>query len=1023
MGISQKAVAKETLTALQGMQAVLGPVASAVDALHKKLADMSDPIVDGQKALKQWGDSLQHIVDTTAEGVDNYKEILSLTTRLRRMDVTAKGSQDKTLGYLKELQESYEKAAGFHSHEVEESKKILKVQTAITAAIKAATGSAEEFKEALKKVADTTKEAGEALEDISFSKQIKEAKGWGVAFENSVGGVLNSFKVLDNFGFKGLFGNLAAMQTQIKRLKDETKNAGKERMKQDLFGRKRGEENRAIKSGFSDLTSFDKSKKVAGFAKLQGAYRGMNEGDRSVMIRQLSGKTGATGVLDRFLMKKAMASGGGGLMGKVGMGLMSEGGGSILGGAMGAAAGPIAAIYGILQIASKGFERNKDIYSKLGGGGIVQSGNMGQTYDNWSHALSAGGAGQGASSARYFDLDFEKMTDLMKEVIESGQAVQNKYGMINGGMSPDQALTGGRATNVYSGIVRNAAMFGKNVGLDSGQSAKLTMKLMHDFSLSMGEVEDMFIHVDKAVQVTGISTVAYIKLIDDVTSQFDKLNKSLSFTCGLMLILGKNAKYTDDDIKGMVQGLTGEKKPYEQSVYAYGLLSDKERKGVALSRQSQYQREGVEVENTFHLNKGDSENLTKEQLQHMVDAGHPEQQALMTRFVNDRDRGRSAMKDPSAFGLATQDETFGQDLRSRMTTQASLLQSIMPKGTHLSDFMGGTKGAEKRIDALQSDPRYSLMAQHFNLTPGGLSAKYGAAGQQIMSSVTSAATMGGKEGEAARAKFPSTTPTGWKEIREALAAGKSVSQTKAGQGILANIGASDFAEIITKAEEKAAEEKAKENQSYITSPLDRIEKLLKSVVDNLVTILQKIVNFFNFQFLGKNTYQTVQANKRAAADYIQNQLPGDQEKLNKLKAYEGSLTKKGDYSKAAWFKSQNESAQSIMDLMKSGHMTPEALNIAHERIAKSYLDSADNPESISTLIRNPLSWAVLPDAQENAAKGEADAKGMEDTKLTHVTTDAASSAANPQSGDISDELLAAQRKQENGAPHMHKGVG
>ena len=59
-------------------------------------------------------------------------------------------------------------------------------------------------------------------------------------------------------------------------------------------------------------------------------------------------------------------------------------------------------------------------------------------------------------------MNFEKAADAMKEIVESGQAVQTKYGAIHGGRNLDEVIRGGQATDVYSGVMRNAAMFGKN---------------------------------------------------------------------------------------------------------------------------------------------------------------------------------------------------------------------------------------------------------------------------------------------------------------------------------------------------------------------------------------------------------------------------------------------------------------------------------------------------------------------------------------------------------------------------------
>ena len=974
MAARASAISRETLETLKGMKTILGDNLSVAADLKTVLDQMYDPIEKSEKVLKDWGDSLHHVADFVSDGIDKFKQLNALTMRIHRLDAEDVKNKEKSIKLLRDLKAEYTDLKTLHTGDLKKLQDIDKVLNSIGEAEGAVATGAADVSDKLKAVAKNAREVNEAFDDMDFSKPIASAHKLGKSLDDGISGALRGLKLLDNFGFKGLFGNLANMQMKIKQIKEETIKSGQARA---------GQYNRAAGSAYKEFTSGDVMRREKGFSQLGGLYKNAETPEaRAGLVRQLSGKTGVTGMLDRALGKRALAAAGGGNLGfagKMGMGLMESGGGSVF--------GPMAAIYGLVQLFSKGFERNKEIYSKLGGGGIVQRGNMGANYNKWSNALSAGGLGQGPGSARYFDLNFEKMTDLMKEVIESGQAVQNKYGMINGGMSPDQALTGGRATNVYSGIVRNAAMFGKNIGLDSGESAKLTMKLMHDFSLSMGEVEDMFIGIDKAVQVTGISTIAYLKLIDDVTSQFDKLNKSLNYTCGLMLLLGNNAKYTDDDIKGMVKGLTGNKKPYEQAIYGYQMAGPQGREELAKARQTQYRRTGAGLEKELGLGEGALEGMTREQIQNMVASGHPEQQALATRYLNDRNRGRSAMAKHGAFDLATQDELYGHDIRSDTTTQLSLLNSILPKGTHISDFIGGTKGAENRVQNLMSNKEFMGKANYLNISPEGISAKLGAAGQQIIGGISAAATTGGKEGEAARGKFTNISAGGWKEIRDALAEGKGISGTKAVQGALSGLGADQLGDVIVDAEEKAAAEKAKQNQSFITTPLDRINKSLDSIVENLITLLQKAVNFFNWNILGKDAYQAAKQNKEEAENYRQNQMPMDKTALGGvLKTVRGGMEKP---------------------------YTAEKGKHLHDALGEIYLNSKEllghlGHDTVSSDARKEANNALAFLFSSEAAGEKANANMLSTSK--EKTTETGATGAD----GTGMELLAAQRQQESG---------
>jgi hypothetical protein len=883
MAQSLKAVGRETLETLQGVKTLMGSLTAAVGDLNNALAGMSKPIDEGGKSLKRWGDSLHDVVDTTEEGIDNYKEILNLTTKLHRVGISDQKEREKAQKYLKELSSEYEKAKKFHEGDVAKLKEISKVTNAINKAMAVGADSAEEFAAAVGEVSNNAKEVKGTLGNLSLERLTASTHRLGKSLDEGIGGALKGLKLLDNFGFKGLFGNLANMQMRIKQIKDETQKSGQARASQH---------SRAVGNAYEDITSGNAIRREGGISQLGGLYKNSETPEaRAGLVRQLSGKTGVMGILDRQLGKRALASAGSGsmgLMGKAGMGLMEAGGGSVLGGAAMQMAGPAAAIYGLLQLFQQGFDRNKDIYSKFGKGGIVQGGGrMGENYNAWSQAMEPGGfgtGGQGKGAARYYDLDFEKMTDMIKIVVESGQALQTNYGKINQGMTPDQALVAPRASNIYSGVVRNGAMFGKNIGLDATESTQLTMKLMHEFSLSMGEVEDMFVHIGKAVQSTGISTVAYLKLIDDVTGEFDKLNKSLNFTCGLMLLLGKNATYTTDDISKMVKGLEGDKKTYEQSIFAYERMGEKGRLGFAKSMQATYQATGAKLIGEGKIkDTNELESISDEELRNRVTPGHPEETAEMERFIKERKKGKGAMKDHSALALATQEATTGETLQGKIAKQLSLLKVAMPEGTKLSDFMGTTAGASNRVQSLEKSPEFLKVAEHLNIHPENLTTQLGQAGHQILAGIKEASQMNPatEEGKAARAQFSSIGPKEWESIAKNVKAGKDITEMKPVQAVFNDLAAQRLADNITEAETKAAKDTAEENQRYITGPLDYIQKALKALVEHIITLLETVVNFVNRYFF-KTDMQTLADQKTSAEDYAQKELPMEMGPLKKF---------------------------------------------------------------------------------------------------------------------------------------------
>jgi len=889
MAARASAISRETLETLKGMKIILGDNLSVAADLKTVLDQMYNPIEKSEKVLKDWGDSLHHVADFVSDGIDKFKQLNALTMRIHRLDAEDIKNKEKSIKLLRDLKAEYTDLKTLHTGDLKKLQDIDKVLNSIGDAEDAVATGAADVSDKLKAAAKNARGVNEAFDDMDFSKPISSAHKLGKSLDDGISGALRGLKLLDNFGFKGLFGNLANMQMKIKQIKEETIKSGQARA---------GQYNRAAGSAYKEFTSGDTIRREKGFAQLGGLYRNAETPEaRAGLVRQLSGKTGVMGILDRQLGKRALASAGSGsmgLLGKAGMGMMEAGGGSVLGGAAMQMAGPAAAIYGLLQLFQQGFDRNKDIYSKLGKGGIVQGGGrMGENYNAWSQALEPGGfgmGGQGKGAARYYDLDFEKMTDMMKIVVESGQALQTNYGKINQGMTPDQALAAPRASNIYSGVIRNGAMFGKNIGLDTTESTQLTMKLMHEFSLSMGEVEDMFVHIGKAVQSTGISTVSYLKLLDDVTGQFDKLNKSLNFTCGLMLLLGKNATFTTDDISKMVKGLEGDKKTYEQSIFAYERMGEKGRLGFAKSMQATYQATGAKLIGEGKIkDTNELESISDEELRNRVTPGHPEETAEMERFIKERKKGRGAMKDHSALALATQEATTGETLQGKIAKQLSLLKVAMPSGTKLSDFMGTTAGASNRVQSLEKSPEFLKVAEHLNVHPENLTTQLGQAGHQILAGIKEAAQMNPatEEGKAARAQFSSIGPKEWESIAKNVKAGKDITEMKPVQAVFNDLAAQRLADNITEAETKAAKDTAEENQRYITGPLDYIQKALKALVEHIITLLETVVNFVNRYFF-KTDMQTLADQKTSAADYAQKELPME---MGPLKQFEEAAEK------------------------------------------------------------------------------------------------------------------------------------
>ena len=255
-------------------------------------------------------------------------------------------------------------------------------------------------------------------------------------------------------------------------------------------------------------------------------------------------------------------------------------------------------------------------------------------------------------------------------------------------------------------------MFGGNIGMDSTQAAKESMKMMHDFNLSMGEVEDMFIGINLAVKSTGISTTKYLQLIDGITSQFDKFNKSLNFTVALISTLGKNAKYTAEDLQGMVQGLMGNKKGIELSAFAYGELGKKGMQTAAEAQQARAETAAGELEQNEAFKGKHVENMSIADVLALVKPGDVAAGSVAGRYVNERTRARAmttAAAKGDALGMASIDKNLGENPASQIIKNLSMLNTSASGG--LMAFQQGNKKQEQQVQNMAKSPYFAQVSE------------------------------------------------------------------------------------------------------------------------------------------------------------------------------------------------------------------------------------------------------------------------------------------------------------------------
>lgn len=822
--------------ALRDLNTVLTSLDARVEAVGANIGAMTDPIVEATRKWKDYASSVEETVDSTEDMLALQKQLTSQAIKLKRVQIDDLKNTESMTKALKAMAEGYAKLSNSPLVSKKQQDDALARLGKVNALIGKMGGTIDaSLVSEFEAFVGGIKEAQRELEKLDFAKPISGMDRLGKAFD----GMVKGLTVLDNHGFKGMFGRIQTMRNNISKMQEDFEKMGKQKTENLV---KRG----VISQSMADQMADPRTRR-AGVGQLASSYAA--SGDQAGMLRMLSGKTGMVGGMDRWLIKRALgaaAGGGGGVMGRIGGSLLGAGGGSVMGG-MGAmamrAAGPISAITAVLELLQQGTDRNKSVYEKLGKGGLVGSGSTKDAYQEWNNSLTSKGTGFGSGTGTFYGINFEKALDIMKEVVESGQTI----GGMSKGRNIDQVIGGGRATDVYSGVMRNAAIFGKSSGMGETEAAQNTMKFMHEFNLSMGEVEDMFINIGKATKVTGISTTKYLNLIDGITGQFDKMNKSLNYTVGLLNTLGRNAKYTAEDIQGMVKGLMGEKKDLTLSTFAYQQMGGEGRKNYANALQGTADKTANEVAKALGISPEEAAKLNDNDLLNSVKPGEKDQQALVNRYIQERLRARATKANVNnPLGMASVDMNLGENAQASVVKNLSLLQTTMREsgGGGLLNLMGNSKGAMSAKSNLASSPVLAEMSKVLGVdAPSAL--RYMDKAMNQMSGQFNVASGTGEEAALAQQKL-GLSPAQVAALQEQTKGGVSAEKTQVFKDWFEHSGIAGMGEVITEEMRTEAKDKAEENQRFITGPMDYIKKALAALVDNLIKLLTTIVNWANF---------------------------------------------------------------------------------------------------------------------------------------------------------------------------------
>ena len=249
--------------------------------------------------------------------------------------------------------------------------------------------------------------------------------------------------------------------------------------------------------------------------------------------------------------------------GPVGREALIQGAGGMAGTALGFAgkAMPfLGAIQSIIALRDKVAAEDKKMDDVLSAGGS-HAGPGGMDFANSRSMLNS------SMSLNPFNRHFimgqtqEKNLDLMKAVIEGGVSTGSTVNKRDG-IDLGQAMEGRSGSGFMNAIMENSVYHGKSMGMGQDQSAKLTMKLMEKYGVTMSKTSDFFVHMDDYMEHSGITATKYLEVVDAITDQFADMNKSLAATVGVLNVLGKTGRMTGDVLKKTSEQIT---KPTEQT--------------------------------------------------------------------------------------------------------------------------------------------------------------------------------------------------------------------------------------------------------------------------------------------------------------------------------------------------------------------------------------------------------------------------------------------------------------------------
>jgi hypothetical protein len=223
---------------------------------------------------------------------------------------------------------------------------------------------------------------------------------------------------------------------------------------------------------------------------------------------------------------------------------------------------PLTILIGAIELLSKLFgeyvKQNQEMEKNLGKGGLFTQPGVGagtafmQARDALRPRMGTGTTELGIN----FERNLAIAGAMANQGFASAQGLgigETGPGVANMGLGPgqqDEFMKGG--VGEVQRIVMGAGRVG---GLTDQEGVEQVLKLLSEYRETMASSEMFMAQVNKDTAAAGISTTKYLKIIDEVSSSFDKMGKSLEQVTGVMRELSRYGNISSESLKDMMDFL------------------------------------------------------------------------------------------------------------------------------------------------------------------------------------------------------------------------------------------------------------------------------------------------------------------------------------------------------------------------------------------------------------------------------------------------------------------------------------